>query len=56
MEGIPLRDNQSFTLFSTSVVGYYGFHEDKELSEDSPPGNDFLAQVARDWEERSMAG
>ncbi|MGQ9508648.1 MAG: TIGR01777 family oxidoreductase [Thermodesulfobacteriota bacterium] len=53
VEGIPLRDNQSFTFFSTSAVGYYGFHEDEELSEDSPPGNDFLAQVARDWEEEA---
>ncbi|MCU0578709.1 MAG: TIGR01777 family oxidoreductase [Desulfobacterota bacterium] len=37
-------------LLSTSAVGYYGFHEDEELSEESPPGTDFLAQVCRDWE------
>jgi uncharacterized protein (TIGR01777 family) len=38
------------TLFSTSAVGYYGFHGDEELVEDSPSGNDFLARIALEWE------
>lgn len=38
------------TLFSTSAVGYYGFHEDEELDESSGPGTDFLAALCRDWE------
>jgi uncharacterized protein (TIGR01777 family) len=37
-------------LFSTSAVGYYGFHGDEELNESSPPGDDFLANLSRDWE------
>lgn len=31
-------------------MGYYGFHEDEELIESSPAGDDFLAQLACDWE------
>jgi uncharacterized protein (TIGR01777 family) len=34
-----------------SAIGYYGPHAAEEISEDSPPGNDFLAQVCRAWEE-----
>jgi len=37
-------------FFSTSAIGYYGFHGDENLTEDSPPGEDFLALLARDWE------
>lgn len=37
-------------LLSASAVGYYGFHGDEELDESAPAGNDFLAQVCRQWE------
>jgi uncharacterized protein (TIGR01777 family) len=33
-----------------SAVGYYGAHDDEPLDETSPPGSDFLARVAVDWE------
>jgi hypothetical protein len=42
------------TFFSTSAIGYYGFHEDEELTESSPPGSDFLAQLAVDWEKEAL--
>ena len=42
------------TLLSTSAVGYYGFHGDEELDEDSPPGEDFLASVTQDWETAAL--
>jgi uncharacterized protein (TIGR01777 family) len=38
------------TLLSTSAVGYYGFSQDEKLDETAPPGADFLAELARDWE------
>lgn len=42
------------TLFSTSAVGYYGFTGDEELDEHSPPGDDFLALLCRDWETEAL--
>jgi uncharacterized protein len=41
-------------LISTSAVGYYGFHQDEELGEEAPAGNDFLAVLSRDWEVEAM--
>lgn len=49
VEALPQKARH-ITFFSTSAVGYYGFHEDEELTEASPAGSDFLAQLARDWE------
>jgi len=37
-------------LISSSATGYYGPHGDEPLTEDDPPGSDFLADVCRDWE------
>jgi uncharacterized protein (TIGR01777 family) len=41
---------KNITLLSGSAVGYYGFRDDDELDENSPPGDDFLARVVKDWE------
>ena len=50
-----LPDNSKhITLFSTSAVGYYGFHKDEILTEDMPSGNDFLARLAYDWEQEAL--
>jgi uncharacterized protein (TIGR01777 family) len=38
------------TLISASATGYYGDRGDEILREDSAPGNDFLADVCRQWE------
>ena len=38
-----------------SAVGYYGSCGDKILTEDSAPGDDFLAEVCRDWEDAADA-
>lgn len=54
VEGIPSHPQKPFSLFSTSAVGYYGFCGDEELTEDSPSGNDFLAQIAKEWEDEAL--
>jgi uncharacterized protein len=44
--------NRPRVLVSGSAVGYYGAHRgDEMLTEDSPPGDDFLAGTARAWED-----
>ena len=53
VEALP--DNaKNITFFSTSAVGYYGFHEDEELTENLPAGDDFLAQLAYAWEQEAL--
>ncbi len=37
-------------LVSASAIGYYGDRGDEELTEESSPGDDFLARVCREWE------
>lgn len=37
-------------LVSASAVGYYGSRGDEQLAESSPPGNDFLAELCKEWE------
>ena len=54
VEGIPSRSEKPFTLFSASAVGYYGFCEDEELVETSSPGDDFLANVCKEWEKEAL--
>jgi|YNPNPStandDraft_1061719.scaffolds.fasta_scaffold69552_1 uncharacterized protein (TIGR01777 family) len=42
-------------LVSASGVGYYGSRGDEEVDESAPAGDDFLALLARDWEETALA-
>jgi len=41
-------------LINASAVGYYGPHDDEMITEGTPPGNDFLGQLCRDWEEEAI--
>lgn len=54
VESMVAGPGRAATLLSTSAVGYYGFHGDEELTEDAPPGDDFLASVAKDWEAEAL--
>jgi uncharacterized protein (TIGR01777 family) len=54
VDAIEPARGEDVVLFSTSAVGYYGFHGDEELTEESPPGDDFLARVAVEWENEAQ--
>jgi uncharacterized protein len=43
------------TLVSQSAVGYYGARDERPLDEEAPPGDDFLAEVVRAWEDEARA-
>jgi len=51
-----LPAGRDIVFCSTSAAGYYGHQGDRQLVESSPPGDDFLAQVCRDWEKEARAG
>lgn len=40
-------------LISASAVGYYGPRGDETVTEETPPGDDFLSFVCREWEEEA---
>ena len=42
-------------LVQASAVGYYGDTGEAVVTEESPPGNDFLADLARRWEAARVA-
>jgi uncharacterized protein (TIGR01777 family) len=54
VEAFSAPKSQKPFLFSTSAVGYYGFHEDEELDETGPPGDGFLALLAQEWESAAL--
>lgn len=54
VDAIPDDAGTNMTLVSASGAGYYGPTGDEELTEASPPGSDFLANLARDWEAEAM--
>jgi uncharacterized protein (TIGR01777 family) len=41
-------------LVSASAIGYYGGRGDEVLTEESKPGQDFLARLAQDWEAEAV--
>jgi uncharacterized protein len=45
---------QPGVLVSASAVGYYGSRGDEILTEESAAGNDFLGQLAKDWEAEAL--
>lgn len=50
VEAIAKADVKPQVLISGSAIGYYGTSLNKEFDEYSYAGNDFLANVCKDWE------
>jgi uncharacterized protein (TIGR01777 family) len=43
-------------IVAASAIGYYGNRGDETLTEASAPGNNFLAEVCREWEAETARG
>ena len=54
MAGIEAADPRPRVLVSSSAVGYYGPHGDEPLDEQTPAGDDFLAEVCVVWEREAQ--
>jgi uncharacterized protein (TIGR01777 family) len=52
VEAIEAAEVKPQVFVQSSAIGYYGFHDDEKLSEESPPGDDFFAEW-REWEKVS---
>jgi uncharacterized protein len=48
------QTGRSIRLVNASAVGYYGDRGDEVLTEQSPPGQDFLAGVVTRWEQATQ--
>jgi uncharacterized protein (TIGR01777 family) len=51
VKAIAAASTRPKVLVQASAIGYYGPHDDEELTEQSPPGSDFMAKVCREWED-----
>lgn len=47
-------DKRPKVLISGSAIGFYGYERDEELTEISKPGDDFLANLCKDWEHEAL--
>lgn len=50
VQAVEIATHRPRVVIQASAVGYYGPHGDEEVTEETPPGTDFLARVCVDWE------
>ncbi|MEC4894383.1 MAG: TIGR01777 family oxidoreductase [Oscillatoria sp. PMC 1051.18] len=50
VEAITKAEPKPSVLVNASAIGYYGTSETATFDENSPPGDDFLAEVCQTWE------
>ncbi len=50
VEAVRAAKRKPAVVVQASGIGYYGPHGDEEVTEDFPPGSDFLGRLAAEWE------
>jgi uncharacterized protein (TIGR01777 family) len=50
VEAVKAAEKKPRVMIQSSAVGYYGPRGAEEITEESSAGNDFLANVCKDWE------
>ena len=50
LQAIQAASSPPAVFIQSSAVGYYGTSHDQVFTEESPPGDDFLARLCVDWE------
>ncbi len=50
VEAVRAAKRKPAVVVQASGIGYYGPHGDEEVTEDFPPGEDFLGRLAVEWE------
>ncbi len=50
VEAVEVATRKPRAVVQASAVGYYGAHGDEEVTEETGPGQDFLAGVCLEWE------
>ncbi|MCQ3933095.1 MAG: TIGR01777 family protein [Chloroflexi bacterium] len=55
VDAIEKASEKPRVVIQSSAVGYYGTPGDQVLTEDSPAGEDFLADVCKQWEDSTQA-
>ena len=54
IEGLALASPRPSVLLSASAIGFYGDHGDDEITEETPPSDNFLARVCQSWEAEAL--
>ena len=55
VDAVRRANEKPRVVIQASGIGYYGVHADEIIDEHHPPGDDFLAQLCRDWENSTAA-
>lgn len=55
VEAVSAAGQKPAVVIQASAVGYYGLRGSEEVTEDTPAGDDFQAQVCKQWEPSSAA-